>query len=57
MRRHRQALLAQRLGVIRHSLTRFVKAILDGVANAGEPLEIGRVEAKKIWLFGCFDYQ
>src|SRR2546425_223919 len=50
-----QALLAQGPGMIGHSPTRFVQTIFNRVTDTSEPIQIGRIKAKKIWIFGSFD--
>ena len=41
--------------MIGHSPTRFVQTIFNRVTDTGEPIQIGRIKAKKIWIFGSFD--
>src|SRR5437867_6882144 len=41
--------------MVGHSPTRFVETIFNRVTDTGEPIQIGRIKAKKIWIFGSFD--
>src|SRR5260370_17413017 len=41
--------------MVGHEAKRFVEEILNRVNDTGEPSQIGRIKAKKIWIFGSFD--
>ena len=50
-----QTVFAKQGNVFLHAPLRFVKTIFDGVADASETFQVGRIEAEEVGIFRCFD--
>jgi hypothetical protein len=50
-----QTLFAKQSDVFLHAPLRFVKTIFDGVTDTSKALQVGRIEAEEVGVFGGFD--